>query len=141
MMVWTFVLDPKNPALTIHEVAEHARTLCYPMFVYDGKIYKLTEKTPDTDPGESFEETGSVPEMFIMPSIFCVMDADLKKIAMGDFGPVLFASAPHAQLFAEHVKGVVKSFNEAIYLQNQARKDASPLVLPESAGKIIPARG
>ena len=35
---------------------------------------------------------------------------------------------------------MVKPLHEAIYLQNEARKTGTPLVLPDKPGLIVPAR-
>lgn len=144
MMVWKLILDPKNPELSLEQVAQCAVLLGYPMVNHGGKIYRITAPgtvgTLSTPGGPvKVEETGSLPEMFEQPVVFCIMDEDKKKIAMNELGPILFANPMSATLFAEKVKGVPKAFNEAIYLQREARKNESPLILPESAGRIVTA--
>lgn len=147
MMVWKLILDPKNPELTLEQVGQCAILLGYPMVNHGGKIYRIVAPgTPGTlsQPGEPVqtEETGSTPEMFEQPNVFCVMDTNLQKICMNELGPLLFTSPMSASLFAEKVEGVPKALNEAIYLQIQARKNESSLIVPERpiGGLIVPAR-
>lgn len=139
MQIWKLVLDPKNPQLTIEQVANHAWKLDYPLFNFKGTIYKLVPPPPDSS-DVKWEETPSRAEMFEQPDIFCVMDEKQERIAMNDFGPVLFSNPLYAKLFAETVKGVPKLFHEAIFLQREARKNGSKLIVPEEKKLIVPAR-